>query len=80
MTPADLAFTSAAELAAMIRAKRVSATEVMRATLARAGKANAALNCFITICADEALRDAEAADAAVAREARSGRCTACRSM
>src|SRR4029079_3515098 len=67
MPPADLAFTSAAELAAMIRAKRVSATEVMRATLARAGKANAALNCSITTCANEALRDAEAADAAVAR-------------
>ena len=67
MTPADLAFTSAAELAAMIRAKRISATEVMRATLARAEKAQAALNCFITICADEALRDAQAADAAVAK-------------
>ena len=67
MAPTDLAFTSAAELAAMIRAKRISATEVMRATLARAEKAQAALNCFITICADEALRDAQAADAAVAK-------------
>ena len=42
----------------MIRAKQISATEVMRATLARAEKAQAALNCFITICADQALRDA----------------------
>jgi aspartyl-tRNA(Asn)/glutamyl-tRNA(Gln) amidotransferase subunit A len=67
MTTADLAYTSAAELAAMIRAKRVSATEVMRTTLARAEKAQAALNCFITICADQALRDAEAADAALAK-------------
>jgi aspartyl-tRNA(Asn)/glutamyl-tRNA(Gln) amidotransferase subunit A len=67
MSPTDLAFTSAAELAALIRAKRVSATEVMRATLARAEKANAALNCFITICADEAMHDAKAADAAVAQ-------------
>ena len=67
MAANDLAFTSAAELATLIRAKRISATEVMRATLARAGKAQAALNCFITICADAALRDAEAADAAVAR-------------
>ena len=67
MTPIDLAFTSAAELAAMIRDKRISATEVMRATLARAEKAQAALNCFITICADEAIRDAQVADAAVAK-------------
>jgi aspartyl-tRNA(Asn)/glutamyl-tRNA(Gln) amidotransferase subunit A len=67
MAADDLAYTSAAELAAMIRDKRMSATEVMRATLARAEKANAALNCFITVCADHALRDAEAADAAVAK-------------
>ena len=67
MSPTDLAFTSAAELAAMIRAKRMSATEVMRGTLQRAEKAQAALNCFINICADEALRDAQAADAAVAK-------------
>ncbi len=68
MTASDLAYTSAAELAAMIRAKRVSATEVMRATLARAEKANAALNCFITICGEEALRAAAAADTAIAKE------------
>ena len=67
MTPAELAYVPAVELAAMIRAKRISATELMRATLDRAEKANATLNCFITICADQALREAEAADAAVAR-------------
>ncbi len=67
MTASDLAYTPAAELASMIRAKRMSATEVMRATLARAERANAALNCFITICGEEALRDAAAADAAVAK-------------
>lgn len=66
MAANDLAYTPAAELAAMIRSRRVSATEAMQATLARAEKANAALNCFITICADQALRDAAAADAAVA--------------
>lgn len=66
MATNDLAYTPAAELAAMIGFRRVSATEVMQATLARAEKANTALNCFITICADQALRDAAAADAAVA--------------
>lgn len=66
MATNDLAYTPAAELAAMIGSRRVSATEVMQATLTRAEKANTSLNCFITICADQALRDAAAADAAVA--------------
>lgn len=65
MTPTDLAFTSAADLAAMIRTKQVSAVEVMRATLARAETAQAALNCFITICADQALEVAAASDKAI---------------
>jgi aspartyl-tRNA(Asn)/glutamyl-tRNA(Gln) amidotransferase subunit A len=65
----DLAFTSAADLARMIQAKEVSAVEVMRATLARAEAVQAACNCFITICAEEALRDAAVADAALARGA-----------
>jgi aspartyl-tRNA(Asn)/glutamyl-tRNA(Gln) amidotransferase subunit A len=72
MTTADVAFMSAVEIAAAIREKRMSATEVMRDTLARAAKAQKALNCFITICADEALRDAADADAAVARGDRLG--------
>lgn len=67
MTPTDVAYMSAAELARMIREREVSAVEVMQATLARADKAQPILNCFITICADEALRDAAAADARHAR-------------
>ena len=43
MSPADLAYTSAADLARMIRAREVSAVEVMRATLARAEKVQAAM-------------------------------------
>lgn len=67
MPSAELAYTSAAELAALIRAREVSATEVMRATLARAERAQPILNCFITVCAEEAMRDAATADAALAR-------------
>lgn len=67
MSDSDLAYCSAAELASRIKAKTLSATEATRAALARAERAQAALNCFITICAEEALRDAKAADAALAR-------------
>ena len=63
----DVAWLGAAEIAALIRDRKISALEVMQSTLARAEKAQAALNCFITICAEEALRDAKAADEAVAR-------------
>lgn len=63
----DIAWASASELVHLIRTRQVSAVEVMRVTLDRAHKAQAALNCFITICDREAMRDAEAADAAVAR-------------
>jgi aspartyl-tRNA(Asn)/glutamyl-tRNA(Gln) amidotransferase subunit A len=69
MTPSDLAYTSATELARMIRAKQISAVEVMRATLARAEKVQAACNCFITLCPERALADAAAADPAIARGA-----------
>ncbi|HZT50053.1 MAG TPA: amidase [Hyphomicrobiaceae bacterium] len=72
MTSSNFAYVSAAELARMIRAKQVSAVEVMRATLARAEQVQAACNCFITICAEEAMRDAAAADAALARGDRIG--------
>ncbi len=63
----DVAWLGAAEIAALIRDRKISALEVMQSTLARAEKAQAALNCFITICAEEALRDAKSADEAVAR-------------
>ena len=63
----EFAWKSATEIAALIRDRKTSAVEVMQATLARADKAQAALNCFITICAEQALRDAKAADEAIAR-------------
>ena len=63
----DIAYLSAAELAPLIATRKLSAVEVMRATLARAERAQPILNCFITICADAALKDAEAIDQAIAR-------------
>jgi aspartyl-tRNA(Asn)/glutamyl-tRNA(Gln) amidotransferase subunit A len=65
MASDDIALATASDLARMIRLKQVSAVEVMRATLARAEKAQAVLNCFITICADRALEQAAEADRAL---------------
>src|SRR4051812_25085570 len=72
MTPLDLAYTSAAELARMIRTKEISATEVMRTTLDRAQRVQAACNCFITICAEQALADAATADKVIAHGGETG--------
>jgi aspartyl-tRNA(Asn)/glutamyl-tRNA(Gln) amidotransferase subunit A len=66
MPATDLAYTSAADLARLIRAKRISATEAVRAALERAEDVQAACNCFITLCPERALADAAAADKAVA--------------
>ena len=67
MSTDDFAYTSAADLARLIRSKQCSAVEVMRATLERAERAQPILNCFITIAAEPALANAAAADAALAR-------------
>jgi aspartyl-tRNA(Asn)/glutamyl-tRNA(Gln) amidotransferase subunit A len=58
----DLCFLSAAELRARIASKDVSPVEVMRAVLARAEALQPELNCFITLCGEEALSDARAAE------------------
>lgn len=57
----------AAALAAAIRARRLSPVEAMRATLDRAERAQPLLNPFITLCAERALEEARAAEAAVMR-------------
>ena len=51
----DLAYSSAVELAAAIRQRKISPLDVMRATLARIEKHNPGLNAFVTIPSDAAL-------------------------
>lgn len=63
----ELTYWTAGEIADAVRAKRVSALEVMQATLARARVVQEARNPFVTICEEAALADARAADAALAR-------------
>ncbi len=62
----DVAAASAAALARAIRSKQLSSREAVEACLARIERVNPALNAVVALRADEALRDADAADAASA--------------
>src|SRR5579863_3172653 len=63
----DLAFTPAAELAALIARRALSPVELVEATLARVERAQPALNAFITVAAAPARAAARAAESAVMR-------------
>jgi aspartyl-tRNA(Asn)/glutamyl-tRNA(Gln) amidotransferase subunit A len=63
----DLAFASAAELAALIARRAVSPVEVVEGVLGRIEQSQASLNAFITVCAEAARAAARAAEAAVMR-------------
>src|SRR6266404_6852031 len=65
--PDDLAFTSAAELAALIAQRVVSPVEIVDIVLDRIEKTQPTLNAFITVCADDARTAAKGAEAAVMR-------------
>ena len=65
MTQDELAYLSAVELAAAIRAKKLSPLEVMQSLLKRVEKLNPRLNAFVTIPAEEALCAAKRAEQAV---------------
>jgi aspartyl-tRNA(Asn)/glutamyl-tRNA(Gln) amidotransferase subunit A len=65
--PDDLAYTSAAELAALIAQRVVSPVEIVDIVLDRIEKTQPTLNAFITVCADDARAAAKAAEAAVMR-------------
>src|SRR5579862_7031462 len=54
------------ELAAGLRARRFSSVELTRAFLARIDRYQGTLNAFISVTREQALREAEAADAALA--------------
>jgi aspartyl-tRNA(Asn)/glutamyl-tRNA(Gln) amidotransferase subunit A len=69
---AQLLNQSLCEIAQAIRRKKVSSLEVTRACLERAQAVQPAINCFIAIEADEALRAARAADRAIKRGAKLG--------
>ena len=65
--PTDLCFLSAVELARKIRAREVSAVEIMDAHLDQIEKTNPAVNAIVTFLPDLGRAGAVAADAAMAR-------------
>jgi aspartyl-tRNA(Asn)/glutamyl-tRNA(Gln) amidotransferase subunit A len=67
MPDADMTQLTAAQLAAAIAAGQVSPVEAVRAVLDRIERLQPALNAFITVCAEPALDQARAAQAALAQ-------------
>jgi len=67
MDSTDICFLSAVELARRIRAKQLSAVELLKAHLAQIERINPCVNAIITLVAEQALTQARAADAALAR-------------
>lgn len=64
---ADLCWLPATQLATMIRKKTVSPVEIVGAVLERIDKLNPRLNAYVTITAEQAQREARAAERAVTR-------------
>ena len=62
--PADteLCFTPARKLVQMIRARKLSATELTRAFIAQIERVNPAVNAIVTFLPDEAIKAAKAMD------------------
>jgi aspartyl-tRNA(Asn)/glutamyl-tRNA(Gln) amidotransferase subunit A len=62
MSRSPFAYLTAAEIAAKVSAREVSAVDVMRATLADAEHVQGVLNCFITVAGDHAMAAAAEID------------------
>src|SRR6188508_174456 len=67
MSDADLLFTPAVKAAALIRSKKLSPVDYVAAVLEAIERGQPKLNCFRVVMADEARRDAKAAEDAVMR-------------
>jgi aspartyl-tRNA(Asn)/glutamyl-tRNA(Gln) amidotransferase subunit A len=72
MPDADLLFMPATKAAALVRAKKLSPVEYVETVLKAIDHANPKLNCFRVVMADEARRDAKAAEKAVIDGAKLG--------
>ncbi len=68
MSDERLCWMPATELAALIRKKTVSPVEVVGAILDRVERVNPAINAFVTLTAEQARRDAKAAERLLSRK------------
>src|SRR5215469_17565291 len=67
-TSDDLCWLPASDLAPAIKRRKLSPVELMQAVLARIERVNPRLNAFVTLTADQALKDARAAERAVMKK------------
>jgi amidase len=58
----DICFASATKLARLLHARKLSATEVMRAFIAQVERANPGVNAIVTFLPEQALKEAKALD------------------
>jgi aspartyl-tRNA(Asn)/glutamyl-tRNA(Gln) amidotransferase subunit A len=65
LMPDDICTLAAQELIPLIQGRKISPVEIMKEVIARAERLQPRLNCFITLCADEALGAARAAEKAL---------------
>jgi aspartyl-tRNA(Asn)/glutamyl-tRNA(Gln) amidotransferase subunit A len=68
MAADDLCWMPASEMVGLFKTRKLSPVEVMRAVLARIERLNPRLNAFVTLTADQALKDARAAERALSRK------------
>ena len=67
MKQTDIVFQSAKKLARLIRTRKLSAVEVMKAHIAQIERVNPALNAIVTFVPEQALKEAKKLDAKLAR-------------
>ena len=67
MSAEDLLFTPVAELAALIRGRQISPVELVQAHLRRIDSLDVYLHSYITVCREDALRAARAAEQVLAK-------------
>src|SRR5215831_15155574 len=72
VNPDDLAKMSIAQATDLLGRKRLSPVDLTKACLARIERLNPALNCFITVTAEEALVQARSAESEIRRGKRRG--------
>jgi aspartyl-tRNA(Asn)/glutamyl-tRNA(Gln) amidotransferase subunit A len=71
-TPDDMTALSLSDASDLLQARKVSPVELTNACLARIARLNPQLNAFITVTSEQALADARAAEADIARGRRRG--------